>query len=526
MSGPLAALAESLETALRARVPLIALITHEEERALRGLVAPLAERHTRGRCLVWSITDGFLPLAAALGELSSEELEDGETLTAPDPASALEAVLFYPEPALFVLKDFHSFLENAAILRRLRDLAARLPGTGKHLLFLSPRFSLPEELEKAVELVDVPLPDTAELDRLLDQALAAAVGESEAASAPGSPEARERLVQAALGLTAIEARQSFARALARTGDLSENALASILAEKKQAVRRSGILEFYEAGEGMDAVGGLELLKGWLVKRRLAFSADARRYGLSEPRGVLLLGVQGCGKSLVAKAVSQAWQMPLLRLDLGRVFGRYLGESEAGIRTAIRTAEAVAPAILWLDELEKGFAGATVAAHDTGVSARVLGTFLTWMQEREKPVFVVATANSVRFLPPELLRRGRFDEIFFIELPTPSERRAILTVHLKKRGRDPSRFDLDRLDAASDGYTGAEIEGAIGDALFDAYADARREVTTEDILAALAATTAIAVTMRESITAMRQWAATRARPASLAQAPGDDTHERR
>jgi SpoVK/Ycf46/Vps4 family AAA+-type ATPase len=279
------------------------------------------------------------------------------------------------------------------------------------------------------------------------------------------------------------------------------------------VRRSGILEFYEAAEGMEAVGGLELLKSWLAKRRLAFSADARRYGLTEPRGVLLLGVQGCGKSLVAKAVSQAWQMPLLRLDLGRVFGKYIGESEAGIRTAIRTAEAVAPAILWLDELEKGFAGATLEAHDTGVSARVLGTFLTWMQERRKPVFVLATANNVRHLPPELLRKGRFDDLFFVDLPTAAERRSILDVHLRKRRRDPGCFDRERLVAASIGYTGAEIEGAIQDALYDAYADGRREVTTEDILATLAGTISIAVTMREPIEAMRRWAATRARRAS-------------
>lgn len=500
---------QTLEIAVRAGVPLIALVTHEEERAIRRLVAPLAQRLHDGRCFLWSITEGYLPLAVALGEQSAEETAD-DAFSAPDPASALEVAASYPEPALFVLRDFHSFLDNATIIRRLRDLSFQFPGTGRQVLFLSPLFRLPEELEKAVELIDVPLPDLTELDGILTATITVSPGEARVAL---TSEGRERLLQAALGLTAMEARLCFARALAQDGVLEDDDLRFVLAEKKQAVRRSGILEFYEATEGLEAVGGLELLKAWLAKRRLAFSADARRYGLTEPRGVLLLGVQGCGKSLVAKAVSQAWQMPLLRLDMGRVFGKYLGESEAGIRTAIRTAEAVAPSILWLDELEKGFAGATVEAHDTGVSARVLGTFLTWMQERQKPVFVVATANSVRHLPPELLRRGRFDELFFVELPTAVERRAIFEVHLRKRGRDPRAFDLDRLVAQSAGYTGAEIEGAIQDALFDAYADARREVVTEDIVAALAATTSIAVTMREAIDAMRRWADGRARPAS-------------
>jgi AAA+ superfamily predicted ATPase len=495
----------ALEAAVRASVPLIALVTHEEERVARRWIVPLAQAERDGRCFFWSITRGYVPL---------HEEPDPAALSAPDPATALDVISFYPQPALFVLKDFHAYLDNATVLRKLRDLAAELPGTGRHLLFLSPSLRVPEELAKEVEILDVPPPDVAELDALLRDVIERdEAHRGRPATITLDDAGRERLLQAARGLTAMEAERVFAKALLQDGALGDDDVRLVLAEKKQAVRRSGILEFYETSEGLDAVGGLEALKEWLAKRRLAFSADARRYGLSEPRGVLLLGVQGCGKSLVAKAVGQAWQMPLLRLDMGRVFGRYIGESEAGIRTAIRTAEAIAPAILWLDELEKGFAGATVEAHDTGVSARVLGTFLTWMQERTQPVFVVATANSVRHLPPELLRRGRFDELFFIDLPTAVEREAIFALHLRKRARDPDRFDLPRLVAASDGYTGAEIEGAVQDALFDAYADGRREVTTDDLAAALAATSALAVTMREPIEAMRRWAATRARRAS-------------
>jgi SpoVK/Ycf46/Vps4 family AAA+-type ATPase len=328
---------------------------------------------------------------------------------------------------------------------------------------------------------------------------------------------RERLLRAALGLTAAEAEAVFARALVNDGRLTDDDLALVLDEKKQAVRRSGILEFYEAEEGLDQVGGLEILKAWLMKRYQGFTEDARAYGLPEPRGVLLLGVQGCGKSLVAKAVSQAWQMPLLRLDVGRVFGKYIGESEAGIRSAIRTAEAVAPAILWIDEIEKGFAGSSGDAHDTGVSARVLGTFLTWLQEKKKPVFVLATANSIRNLPPELLRKGRFDELFFVDLPAPGEREAIFRVHLARRRRDPALFDLAGLAAASDGYTGAEIEQSVNEALHDAYADGRREPTTVDLQAALKEIVPIAVTMRETIQAMRRWAEHRARRASAGEA---------
>ena len=266
--------------------------------------------------------------------------------------------------------------------------------------------------------MDYPPPALDELSELLDSLLASLGDEAARRDAP-FPEGRERFLKAALGLTLTEAEAVLAKVLVRDGALTDAGVNLILAEKKQIVRRSGLLEYYDAEDDLDAVGGLHALKEWLRRRRQAFTEDARRYGLALPQGVLLLGVQGCGKSLVARAISREWQMPLLRLDVGRIFGRYIGESEAAIRTAIRTAEAVAPSILWIDEIEKGFAGATVEAHDTGVSARVLGTFLTWMQEKGKPVFVVATANQVRNLPPELLRKGRFDELFLSMSPGPT-----------------------------------------------------------------------------------------------------------
>jgi len=496
---------EAFELAVRARVPLIALITPEERRAEERVILPVAAAWREGRAFGWSITHGYTSLGG--GE------EDGD-LSAPDPLAALEVIARYPEPALFVLHDFHRHLDSTPVVRRLRELAMELPPTGKNVVLISPLLRPPEELEKEITFIDLPPPDLSELGELLD-GIGASLGEQVIDLTPAG---RERLLRAALGLTAAEAESVFARALVNDGRLTDDDLSLVLEEKKQAVRRSGILEFYEAEEGLEQVGGLEVLKAWLMKRYQGFTEDARAYGLPEPRGVLLLGVQGCGKSLVAKAVSQAWRMPLLRLDVGRVFGKYIGESEAGIRNAIRTAEAVAPAILWIDEIEKGFAGSMAEGHDTGVSARVLGTFLTWLQEKKKPVFVLATANSIRNLPPELLRKGRFDELFFIDLPTAAEREAIFRVHLTRRRRDPAAFDLAGLAAAADGYTGAEIEQAINEALHDAYADGRREPNTADIFAALKEIVPIAVTMRESIQAMRRWAESRARRASLP-APG-------
>lgn len=488
-----------LELALRARVPLIALVTPEEGRAIERLLRPLAREWRDGRLFAWSTTRGY----EALGEAGAEE---APSYLAPDPLSALEIVAACEEPTLFVLKDFHHYLDNAALLRRLRDLAADLAPTGKHVLFLGPRFRVPEDLEKEVQVLDYGPPGLDELEEMLESLEAAAPSEL-------TPDEREKLLKAALGLTLGETEAVLAKALVRDGALTGRAVDLVLAEKKQIVRRSAILEFYEPQEALDEVGGLAALKTWLRRRHAAFSEDAREYGLALPKGILLLGVQGCGKSLVAKAISHEWRMPLLRLDVGRIFVKYIGESEAAMRRMIQTAEAVAPAVLWLDELEKGFAGATSDAHDTGVSARVLGTFLTWLQEKQKPVFVFATANQVRNLPPELLRKGRFDELFFVDLPTRAERAEIFAVHLRKRRRDPASFDLPALALRTEGFTGAEIEQVVNEGLYTAYADARRPLAQADLEAAASEVIPIAVTMKEAITAMRHWAEERARKAS-------------
>jgi SpoVK/Ycf46/Vps4 family AAA+-type ATPase len=287
----------------------------------------------------------------------------------------------------------------------------------------------------------------------------------------------------------------------------------ILSEKEQIIRKSGTLEFYRAAEGFGDVGGLDVLKQWMEKRTQAFGQKARDFGLPAPKGILLLGVQGCGKSLSCKAVASQWRLPLLRLDVGKIFSGIVGSSEENMRRAIRMSESVSPTILWLDELEKGFAGTQSSPFsDGGTTSRVFASFITWLQEKTAPVFVVATANRIEDLPPELLRKGRFDEIFFVDLPDEHERREIFTIHLRRRNRDPAGFDLDQLAAAAEGFSGAEIEQTIVAALFDAF-DAGRDITTEDVLRNVRESVPLSRTMREQIEELRSWAGTRARQAS-------------
>jgi SpoVK/Ycf46/Vps4 family AAA+-type ATPase len=317
-------------------------------------------------------------------------------------------------------------------------------------------------------------------------------------------------LKAALGLTLTEAENVFAKCIVEKGVFD---LDLIVAEKQQLIRKSGVLEYFEARDEVSDIGGLEILKAWLNNRALAFTEKAQKFGLPSPRGILLLGVQGCGKSLTAKAVAHLWRLPLLRLDVGRIFAGLVGSSEQNMRRAIQMAETVSPCVLWLDEIEKGLAGLESSGlADAGVTARVFATLNTWMQEKTKPVFVVATANEIMQLPPELLRKGRFDEIFFVDLPAESERREIFVIHLGRRKRDPKEFDLDRLAAESDGFSGAEIEQAVISGLYAAFEEGR-EITTEDVLTALRQTVPLSVTMREEIGMVRRWAKGRARPAS-------------
>jgi len=368
-------------------------------------------------------------------------------------------------------------------------------------------------LEKDFTVIDYTLPGLEELGGQLD-GIIGQVADNPNIKIELDEQGREQIVKAALGLTLSEAENVFAKALVLNSALDADDVEVVLAEKEQIIRKSGILEFFSAQEQFAEIGGLDSLKDWLKKRGKAFSEAARDFGLPEPKGCLLIGVQGCGKSLSAKAVAGLWKLPLLRLDVGSVFGGVVGSSEQNMRRAIRLSESIAPCILWLDELEKGFAGTQSSSFsDAGTTARVFGSFITWLQEKTCPVFVIATANDVAALPPELMRKGRFDEIFFVDLPSAGEREDIFRIHLAKRDRDPDNFDLEALARASGGFSGAEIEQAVISALYDAF-DQDRTVTQEDLINNLRNTVPLSETRKEDIDALREWAQNRARAASV------------
>ncbi|NUM45261.1 MAG: AAA family ATPase [Anaerolineales bacterium] len=498
--------AEELNILVRARYPILYILSWEERR-IEKILGTVAEDR-RKKLYGWTITDG-------LTRLDGYDVTPFDSATR-SPIRALEAIASSNESALFVLKDFHPYLddqqpvaEHPVIVRKLRDLATQLKNSRKSLIILSPLLRVPPELEKDITVLDYALPTEEELRESLTRVLRSA-NEISGKKVNLDDETREKVLHAAQGLTCTEAENVFAKSLVMTGGLD---VPIIIAEKKQIIRRSQLLEYFPAEEDLSKVGGMALLKEWLAKRNLAFSERARKFGLPEPKGLLLLGVQGAGKSLVAKAVASEWKLPLLRLDLGRMFSQFVGSSEQNMRTVLRLAESVSPTVLWLDELEKGLAGvASSHLSDAGTAARVFGSFLTWMQEKTDPVFVLATANDISILPPEALRKGRFDEIFFIDLPTLEERREIFAIHLAKRGREALNFDLNRLALESGGFSGAEIEQAIISALYDAF-ETNRDLNNEDLLRNLSATMPLSQTMERQVSALRSWAQTHARPAS-------------
>jgi len=475
---------------LRARVGLIVLVTVEEQRALAVLDEVRKSRDPDSDLITWDIADRFR-------SATSRQVPD-----AADPGQALEKIreLTTKSPGrrdLYVLKDFHEFWsKDPRVRRRLRNLAQQLVFTGSSLVVTTPTRDVPVELRDDAVLVELPLPTEAALRRDLDRL----IGDTSGVKSELTPDGRGKLAQAALGLTAAQAKRAFAKAIVRDEVLDERDIDAVMQEKKAVIRESQALEFYAAEETPDDVGGLDALKGWLTLRERAFSPEAAAYGLPAPKGLALIGIPGTGKSLTAKMIGGLWRLPLLRLDVGALFGSLVGESEERVRRALRLAETVAPCVLWIDELEKGFATGDL---DGGTSQRVFGSILTWMQEKTAPVFVVATANDVSRLPIETLRRGRFDEVFFLDLPTESERREIITVHLRKRRRDPGQFDVHRLAALADGFVGAELEQAVIDAMYRAFAE-QRDIHTGDVVAAIERTVPLSRSQREIIERLRSW----------------------
>ncbi|GIF03789.1 AAA family ATPase [Actinoplanes siamensis] len=503
---------ETLAQLLKARFPVLYVETSEEQRALHQIAAVAGDEVLvrKPRAIwTWSVTGGLI-------EPDGRPRSGGQRAT-----EALRAVQRVEEPAVFVFRDLHpmhvdgQYPQNMEVVRLLRDVAQtfRSGAHARTLILLSPVLHIPAELAKDVTIVDFPLPGAPALRTLLDAMIQAntATGRLRVAL---DESGRERFVAAAAGLTMQEAENAYARAMVDDPVLDDADLHLVHDEKRQVVRKSGVLEFVDAGIGLADVGGLENLKSWLVKRNGSWLPEAAEYGLPAPRGVLITGVPGCGKSLTAKAMATAWHLPLLRMDIGRLFAGLVGSSEHNMRSALRVAEAVAPCVLWIDEIEKGFAGGT--GGDSGTGARVFGTFLTWMQEKKRPVFVVATANDFEGLPPELLRKGRFDEAFFVDLPSRSERVAIWGLHLARALRHPRAAGeltagdglLGELAGLTEGYSGAEIEQAVTVGLFDAFAE-RRALRRDDLVRAVMSIVPLSVTQAERIDGLRGWARNRA-----------------
>ena len=504
-------IARDLANLLRARFAYVYITTWEEERAMETIrhIATSPELiRTPRKVYQWSQVTGFVD-------------PDGKVVhETRRPLSAISFIRRCEEDALFVLKDFHVYFgvdhrpADFEVIRAMRDALPdiKYSESMKNVIILSPRTVVPEDMQKEISLFEFPLPDEAEIA----EALADMVAENSGLRDELGPEGHARLARAALGLTLQEAENAFARAIVSRGCLDEESMRVIFEEKNQVIKKTGILEFVSSDLDADDIGGLENLKAWLAKRNNAWSPEASRYNVPAPKGVLVTGVPGCGKSLTAKAMSSMWGLPLLKLDLGKIFSGLVGSSEENMRRALSTAEAVAPSILWVDEIEKGLGGMGGPSGDSGTSQRVFATFLTWMQEKEAPVFVIATANNIAGLPPELLRKGRFDEIFFVDLPTRGERRQIFQVHLAKRMRGDyigSQLTLDdglldHLADRTEGFVGAEIEQVVVSGLYEAFF-ARRPLRLSDLDYAIDSTVPLSVTQSETIVELRRWANVRA-----------------
>jgi len=503
-----------LANLLKARFPYLYFSTWEEDRALamiRSVASDIPLIKTPREVITWTLTSG-------LRDENQKQLGNGNT-----PLNALEFISKHENAAVFVLQDFHIYfgdsgrLPDYQVIRKLRDILNKIKQSfnPKNVIFISPTLVLPAELQKDVTIFDFDLPTFSEIKDSLEEMISINQ-QNERIKINLNEEEKERLSKAALGLTLTEAENAFARALVENGKLDINDVEIILEEKEQIIKKTKILEFITTKLNMNDVGGLENLKRWIEKRNRSWLDSARNYGLPAPKGVLITGVPGGGKSLISKSIASMWQLPLLRLDIGKIFSGIVGSSEENMRKAIQTAEAIAPCILWIDEIEKGFSGTSNGGGDSGTSMRIFGQFLTWMQEKTSSVFVIATANNISGLPPELMRKGRFDEIFFVDLPTERERKEILRVHIHKRLKHPEALGDFRLTEAilediarrTDGFVGAEIEQLTIDALFEAYSE-KRSIRLEDFIKAITNTIPLSITQAEQILAIRNWANLRA-----------------
>lgn len=503
---------KKLSNLLRARFPYIYITTYEEERAT-SIVRQLAKDVTyikyEREVYIWTQTNGFV-------------CDDTEKIIANtvNPIKAIEFIEKHDKDAIFIFYDLHvNFgIKNRTpdynLIRKLRDIVSELK-TGevrKSVVFISPELVIPDTMQKDITILDFPLPSLNEIKDKLDSML---IQNSKVKKDKLTEQDKEKLCKAALGLTMQEVENAFALSIVNNGDITIDDMKIILQEKMQVIKKTGILEFINSNFNINDIGGLDNLKNWLMKRKNSWSEKAKRYCVPAPKGVLITGVPGCGKSLTAKAISTMWQLPLLRLDLSKIFSGVVGSSEENMRRAIATAEAVAPSILWVDEIEKGLSGVS-SGNDSGVSSRIFGQFLTWMQEKEAPVFVIATANNINCLPPEFLRKGRFDEIFFVDIPTFNERKEIFKLHIEKRLKDKEVAQqvvqndelYSKLAALTENFIGAEIEQVVVSALYEAFFE-NRALKYNDFVNTVKNTVPLCTTQKEEILRLREWANIRA-----------------
>lgn len=527
MTNPL----ERLRILINSSTPVVVMETVEELRALKMVYSVCAEMNLP--VFEWSIADGLTrcgsraPITMQAGRPASAQEQAQRMVQATtlaeqvqtaigntrEPAQVLGHLETMTIDAAVVLKDFHRHLDDPVVVRRLRDVAQQFSANHRTVVLTGPSFSVPPELGALIEYLELPLPDASRLRQVVEETFTR-LAKTHTLKRSLDAASMNVLAQNLRGLTEDEAERAISQAIIARYGLVPEVVTEVLEAKKNLLRHSGMLEFIDADENFSNVAGLENLKHWLQQRRGTWEEGARSFGLEPPRGVIIMGVQGCGKSMCARAIAGEWKLPLVKFDAAAVFDKYVGETEKRVRRVFQITEELAPAVLWIDELEKVFAGTEPgsASADAGTASRLLGAFLSWMQDHSAAVFIAATSNNVTVLPPELIRKGRFDELFFVDLPHLRERRAIFSIHLTRHKQNPANFDLDRAASAAQGYSGAEIDAAVQTAMYASFSS-KKPLTTEDLVQALQATVPLSATRAEEIQALRRWAQQRAVPAS-------------
>jgi hypothetical protein len=532
-----AATLDRLKILINSSTPMVVIETVEERRAISLVRSACSDLQLA--MFEWTIADGLTrsgggapPTSPAAiqarveqqlsnwshaGTSPGNEAPAAGTKTAVynsrEPVQALANMESMALEAVFVLKDFHRHMNDPVVVRRLRDVGQKFSSNRRTLVLTAPSIEMPAELVSLVEYLELQLPDSLRLRQIIEETFKR-LSKTYTLQLKADAAAVDAMAANLRGLTEEEAERAVSQALVARYSLGPEMITDILQAKKELLRRSGMLEFVDGSENLADVGGLENLKYWLAQRRGAWGEGAQSFGLEPPKGVIILGVQGCGKSMCARAIAGEWRLPLVKFDSAAIFDKYIGETEKRIRKVFEVAQGLAPCVLWIDELEKVFAGSgpDSASVDAGVSSRLLASFLGWMQERKAPVFVAATCNNVTALPPELIRKGRFDELFFVDLPEEGEREQIIAIHLRRKKRNPAEFDLPAIAAAADAFSGAEIEAAVQTALYAAYSG-KQQLTTRHVVEALQATVPLSTTRAEEVEGLRRWAKARAVPAS-------------